>query len=1077
MLSLETLGALRLVGPDGDVLAGRRKELALVAYLARRSPREVTRTELATLLWGERDEARARHSLRQALLQLKRVLGDGFAVDAERVSLRAGAVALDAARFEAAVADGRFADAIALWHGDFLAPAEDAGGENYRLWVEGERVSLRARLAGAFESLVSRAESRGEWAEALASAERWLEALPLDERAALRVLQLLRLEGREADARSRYAELETRLREELGREPAAELQRFGARLGRTVAGADGASSSARAADGRAALLTAELAGRGSAFAELAGAWQRVRDGVTAVVLVEGEPGIGKTRLCHEFVQWVARRDDATAAEPAVVLWERAEAAGDTESWATARRLLAPLAAAPGLAGAAPEQLAELAALVPTVAAFYTGLPPATGAEAAITAAVTQVLGAIAAEAPVLVGLDDFTRADPATQRLLLAVARAPRAAAVLLLLADPGDGADPVGALAELRAMRPARRLRLQPLRHAEVERMVGSMLALGAGAERAALAERVAVDAGGNPGRVVELVTALVDRGALRSEGGGWRLEAAAAPPALPPRVDRDVPPPRPSPPPSERASSPPASPSRGFDRGRVLAAALLLAAALGGALYAARARLAGERGTPTAATSNAVAGARSIAVIPLTHASADSATEYFTEGMTEELVHALSSVDGLRVAARTSVLALKGRQLDAREIGKALGVDAVIEGSVRTAGDSARITVQLVSTADGYDVWSERYDRGIRNALGVQEEIARSIVARLRPSVPRAAAGAEGGGGAGTRNAAALDLFLRARHLDNRPGVPNLRKAIAYYGQAIALDSTFARAYAGLANGYVTLLGWNEPYSETVPIARAMAERALRLDSTSGDAHRALARLHSLDWQWEEADREFRRAVAANPNDVVVHHSYSHLLITMGRLDESLAESRAALALDPLDPRIVMHLCIHYYYARQFDEALATCQQGLELDPSFPDSHEKIAWVYAARGDDARALAELDEELRVSGPVPEYRAARAFFLARAGRRAEALAALGDVERTTPRAKLPLATMAAARAALGDRDRAFALLAESYAAHQPDMAAALRTDPIFDPLRADPRFGRLLAQLGLGGGGAVARR
>ncbi|MEO6526127.1 MAG: AAA family ATPase [Gemmatimonadaceae bacterium] len=1041
MFSLQTLGALRLIGDDGEVLAGRRKELALLAYLARRAPRQVLRAELATLLWGERDEARARHSLRQALLQLKRVLGDALVVESERVFLR-GPLLLDVAELERAIAEEHHAEATALWRGEFMSGLEDAGGENYRLWVEAERAALRGRVGSAFDVLVTRAESRGEWTEGLGVAERWSAAFPLDDRAEYRLIQLLRLVGREGDARARYADFDTRVREELGRGPAPDLERIGARLNR----GDGVAPPGASAAGG-ALFTPDLVGRGAAFAELVAAWEGVRGGATAVVLVEGERGLGKTRLCQEFIDWVMRREESSV-EAACVLWERGEA-GDGAPWSTARRLLARLATAPGLAGASPEDLAEVAQLVPAVRLLYRELPLAAGDDAGMTGAVVEVLRAVASEVPVLLCVDDFTLADASTQRLMLAIARRLRGpGGVLLLLVDHEGGAAPADearGASELRVMRTTRRLHLQPLGRAEVETMLGSMLTLDA-ADRAALAGRL-TDAGGNPQRVVDSVTATLGRGELRHDGdGGWILTPIAAAPDETGRA------------PSLEA--PPVIPPRRRRRGMAFALAGAVAAGVG-VLYAARARQA----EPPAAL--AVENARSIAVMPFSHASADTATEYFTAGVTEELVHALSSVPGLRVAARTSVRSLDGKRLTAREIGRALGVDAVIEGSVRTAGGRARITVQLVNAADGYDVWSERYDRDMRDVLGVQDEIARAVVEKLRPRGATPVGAGTPAAARDTRDPRAHDLFLRARYLTNRSGEPNLLKAIAYYQKAIAIDSEFARAYAGLADAQLTLLEWGHPYSATAPAAREKVVRALRLDPRSSDGHMALGRLHRYDWQWKEAEREFRRALAANPSDVQARHSLSHVLISLARLDESLAESRLAVQLDPLDPRIAMHLCYHYIHARAFGDALTACQKGLELDPNFPDSHSKLAWVYDLRGDGARALEEIDSEMRVSGPRPEYRAQRALIQARMGQRALALTVMRAIERETPRGERPVGTMASVYAALGDRDAAFLLLEQGYAEHSSDLAT-LSTEPTLDPLRTDPRFARLVALVGV---------
>lgn len=454
----------------------------------------------------------------------------------------------------------------------------------------------------------------------------------------------------------------------------------------------------------------------------------------------------------------------------------------------------------------------------------------------------------------------------------------------------------------------------------------------------------------------------------------------------------------------------------------------------------------------------------AATVAVLPFVHLGPDSAKLYFTEGMTAEVAAALGGVAGLRVAAPPSVRALGTRDVDPRDVGRRLGVDAVLQGTVRTAGERARVTVSLVRARDGRSLWAAQYDRELRDVLVVQDEIARAIVEALRTrgSLPVGPLGARA-----RVDPETFDLYLRGRYFENRSGEASLRTAIDYYGRAIARDSTFAPAHAGLAGAWLTLLEWDYAYGEAMPVARASAERAVRIDPASAEGHTALGRALRYDWRWAEAEREFRLALAANPSDAATYHALSHVYLALRRFDASLAQSRLALALDPLNPRIAMHLCIHHLSARAYDAALAACRHGMELDPDFPDSHAKLAWVLLRLGRPADALVEVDREMAQSGARPAYLGQLAITLAVAGRADSAHAVLRRIERSTAAARLPLVSMAGAHMRLGERERALARLEELGIAHANDVENVV-LDPEFDPLHGDPRYEALLRRVGL---------
>jgi len=481
MLHLRTLGDLRLGGADGEVLRGRRKELVLLAYLARRSPRPVRREELIGLLWDERDEIHARQSLRQALLQLRRALGDGVVVTRESVQLLDGVVELDVRVFEAEIREGRASAAVERWDGEFLLGAEDVGGETYRNWIETERGTLRRRLSAAFEQIpVVTMDIAGEQ-HAARLAERWTELFPHDEPPpALR-----------------------HVREQLDTE---------ARRTAPVAAAN---------PGSAALFTPDLVGRDAALRELAAAWGAVQNGGSATVVVEASEGMGKTLLCDAFLETL-EPDDDTASR--FVLRARAREEDQAVPWKCARELLAALPHAPGLGGASGGALAECSRLVPAIAERFPQLPEPIGDDRALRSAVAEVLAVVAEEAPVVVFVDDLAYADAASLELILGLARHLTPSTFLLIAARP-EWRAPKGALAELGQRPGVRRLVLQPLVVEEIETLVRSMVALRADDARS-LAARLHAETGGNPFYAAETVSAMVDEGHLAPDASGvWRL------------------------------------------------------------------------------------------------------------------------------------------------------------------------------------------------------------------------------------------------------------------------------------------------------------------------------------------------------------------------------------------------------------------------------------------------------------------------------------------------------------------------------------------------------------------------
>ena len=513
-MRLQTLGRIELDAPGLPALSSRRKELVLLAYLARHSPRAFSRGQAAALLWEDRDDRLARQSLRQALLELRRVVGDGLVVEGDSLRLNAGVVELDATLFERDIAAGRLAQAVARWQGDFLPGTEDAGGEEFRAWLEAEREGLRSRLRSACARLTDEAERRGAWREGIAAVERWVQALPLDQAAQVRLLRLLDLDGQTSDALARLAELEARLRGEA-LEPSAELAAMRRTLERNAAVAQGRGQAS------AALRTPDLAGRGAALAELDAAWRVVRPPLRSgqahsppgsAVLVEGEPGAGKTRLCEEFLGRVSGGSD-----PVLVI----RLDGTATSPPLLERLADALADAPGLAAAPAAALVSLAGFAPGVRARFPGLPAAR--ELPRTQAVREALAAVADEAPVILMVDDLPQADAEGRGVVLDLMDKPPARVLVLATARTGVAG------AGLLPPQGVRRLKLQPLGVNEVDQLVGSMVSL-AGDQRRLLATRVHEHTGGFPSHVMEVISGLADQGGLVPDGRGlWRVTESA--------------------------------------------------------------------------------------------------------------------------------------------------------------------------------------------------------------------------------------------------------------------------------------------------------------------------------------------------------------------------------------------------------------------------------------------------------------------------------------------------------------------------------------------------------------------
>jgi TolB-like protein/DNA-binding XRE family transcriptional regulator len=466
------------------------------------------------------------------------------------------------------------------------------------------------------------------------------------------------------------------------------------------------------------------------------------------------------------------------------------------------------------------------------------------------------------------------------------------------------------------------------------------------------------------------------------------------------------------------------------------------------------------------TEATSTAAAP--SIAVLPFLNLSADSDNEYFCDGLAEELLGALTKIKRLFVVARASAFSFKGKDLDAREIGRRLNVNTILEGSVKKAGDQLRVSVRLINADSGFQLWSERFDRRMTDLFALQDEITLAIIEQLKVELLEKEKLALLGRRQG--NLEAYNLYLKGRHYwAQRP--QGINKAIEYFDLAIGKDPHSALARAGLADCYVTLGSWENgvlPPVQAMAKAKAAATQALELDSRLAEAHATLAyRTTHYDWDWTTAEAQYRRALELNPNYAVSHHWYSHYLTAMGRTAESLAASKRCLELDPLDLVINIHMAWHHHFARQYDEAVEQCWKTNELHPNSFWPPYFFALAYQQQGKIAEAAAEFKKAIQMSGSVTFTIAGLGHLYASAGKSAEARAILDELRSRAQNTYVPAYDLALVCAGLGWTDGAFEWLNKAFE-ERSGWLTYLKAEPRLDSLRGDSRFNDLLRRVRL---------
>ena len=454
------------------------------------------------------------------------------------------------------------------------------------------------------------------------------------------------------------------------------------------------------------------------------------------------------------------------------------------------------------------------------------------------------------------------------------------------------------------------------------------------------------------------------------------------------------------------------------------------------------------------------------SIAVLPLENLSRDPEQDYFADGMTEALIAGLAKIRALRVISRTSVMRYKGARVALAEIARALEVDAIVEGSVLHSGDRVRITALLVDTATDRHLWAETYERDVGDILSLQSEVAKAIAGEIQVTItpqevarlarPR------------TIDPEAYHSYLKGRYHWEKRSEEGLKRALHFFQEAIERDPTYAPAYAGIADYYITLGNYNLADShESYPKGKAAALRALEMDPGSAEAYTSLGTVKgSYEWDREGAERDFRRAIGLNPNYATAHHWFADHLVSLKRFDEGMAEIAIAQSLDPLSPSISADAGGYQFYAGNYDQAIALIEKTLEQDPGFARAYSQLGGIFEQMGKYQEAIEAFEKAKEVSGASTYSLTALTHAYALAGRRGEAERMLQELEEIGKRKFVSSYSVAAVYVALGEMDRAFEYLDRAVRGH--DRALIwLPVAPRFNRVRSDPRFRAILKTVG----------
>ncbi len=460
-----------------------------------------------------------------------------------------------------------------------------------------------------------------------------------------------------------------------------------------------------------------------------------------------------------------------------------------------------------------------------------------------------------------------------------------------------------------------------------------------------------------------------------------------------------------------------------------------------------------------------------RSIAVLPFADLSAQKDQEYFCDGLADELINRLTNIESLRVPARTSTFSFKGKEIDIQEIGTKLRVDMVLEGSLRKAGNKLRITAQLVNVADGFPLWSEKYERDEADIFALQDEISLAIVNKLRlkllgeekrKMVKRH-----------TEDPEAYDLYLKGIYFWNKRSSESMQKGMVFFQQALEKDPVYALAYAALADAFNTLgfWGWMAP-KEAFPKARDFAQKALEIDDTLAEAHNSIGFIYlHYDWDWVAAERAFKLALELNPNYAQAYAWHSNFLLSMGRLDEAIKEFKKALKLDPLSIHIRTFLADWLRVAGRLEEAEVELGKVLDMDPNFGLANFYLGYIYVQKKEYKKALASFQKGVKFTGGLPWAVGWVGFTYAVIGDTEKADKVLHDLLELSKERYIHPTSIGAVYLGFGDRDKVYEWYNKACEERDPFMPFldAYQTSPEHEKsFRSDPRFKELLKKIGL---------
>jgi TolB-like protein/DNA-binding winged helix-turn-helix (wHTH) protein len=456
-----------------------------------------------------------------------------------------------------------------------------------------------------------------------------------------------------------------------------------------------------------------------------------------------------------------------------------------------------------------------------------------------------------------------------------------------------------------------------------------------------------------------------------------------------------------------------------------------------------------------------------RSLAVLPLENLSHDASQDYFSDGMTDELITELGQISGLRVISRTSMMTYKGARKSAPQIARELNVDALVEGTVLRSGSQVRITAQLIQAEGDKHLWARSYEGELRDTLALQNQVAIAIAGQIRSRLnPPEHAGLKNPRAV---NPAAYEAYLKGRYFWNKRTGEGLIKAVDYFNVALEKDPSYAPAYAGLADSYALMGDWEYGVlapKEAFPKAKVAATKALELDDSLGEAHTSLAFcLDVFDWAWESAEREFKRAIELSPDYATAHDWYAWHLITLGRNGEAVAEMKKAESFDPLSLIVSADMADILLIAGLLDESTQQSRKTIEMAPEFAVAHYQLGQALAQKHSYSEAIAEIHKAIALSAGNKMFKATLAYTYAMSGRKGDAANMLSDLTDRSNRGFSNASEIAMVYVGLGNKDEAMTWLETAY---KERFNPSILLRPCFDPLRGEARFQDLLRRMGL---------